>query len=92
MGLFLLRFWPVFIPIIIYIIWLYRVGRKATIDGKPIMRFRDGPWYQAVLASLLIGIGCLLVLGVSVEGGKGEYVPPHMKNGEMIPGRVGGNQ
>ena len=88
MGLFLLRFWPVFIPFVVYLLWFYRVGRKATIDGKPALRFRDGPWYWCVLASLLIGIVCMLLLGSSVEGGKGAYVPPHMKDGQMIPGQV----
>ena len=88
MGLFLMRFWPVLIPFVVYIIWLRRVGSKATIDGKPVLRFRDGPWYWVVLSSLLIGIGCLLLLGSSEENQKGDYVPPHMKDGKMVPGSV----
>ena len=90
MGLFLLRFWPVLVPIMVYWLWLYKVGKKATIEGRPVLRFRDGPWYWAVLASLLTGIGCLLVLGVSVESHTGDYVPPHMQGGKLVPGHVEG--
>ena len=88
MGLFLLRFWPVLLPLIVYMIWLHVVGRKATIDGKPVLRFRDGPWYWVVLSSLLIGIGCLMLLGSSVQDVKGHYTPPHLEHGQMIPGAV----
>jgi len=89
LRLFLFRFWPVFIPLIVYWLWLGYVGKKATIDGKPAMRFRDGPWYWAVLASLLIAVGCFMLLGEeAAQGGKGNYVPPHMENGTLVPGQV----
>jgi hypothetical protein len=92
MGLFLLRFWPVLIPLLIYLFWLTHVGWKAKKAGNTPPHFRDGPWYWVVLASLLIGIGCLVVLGASAEGTKGPYVPPHMKDGQLIPGQVGSGQ
>ena len=88
MGLFLMRFWPVLIPLMVYFLWLYYVGRKATIEGRPILRFRDGPWYWLVLSTLLVGIGCMVLLGTSVEGHKGMYVPPHMQDGKLVPGQV----
>ena len=88
MGLFLFRFWPVLIPLIVYWLWLYKIGRKATINGQPILRFRDGPWYWMVIASLAIGIGCFIIWGSSIEGSKGTYVPPHIENGVMVPGHV----
>ncbi len=70
-----------------YWLWLKKVGRKATIEGQPVLRFRDGPWYWAVLASLLTGVGCFIVLGsASIEGHKGEYTPPHIENGQLVPG------
>lgn len=88
MRLFLFRFWPVLIPLIIYWVWLKRVGRKATIEGKPVLRFRDGPWYWAVLSSLLIAVGIFVMLGSELHEGRGTYVPAHMENGKLIPPQV----
>jgi hypothetical protein len=88
MGLFLFRFWPVLIPLIIYWVWLKMVGRKATIAGRPVVRFRDGPWYWAVLCSLLIGIGIFIVLGTSIHEERGSYLPAHMENGHIVPPQV----
>jgi len=82
------RFWPVWIPLIIYGLWLYAVRRKAEKAGKPKPLFRDGPWYWAVLASLLIAAGCFIFLGTSIEPRKGDYVPPHMEQGRLIPGHI----
>jgi uncharacterized membrane protein len=89
MSLFLFRFWPVLLPFLIYILWFYTVGCKVTIDGKPVMRFRDGPWYWIVLSSLVIGIACMIYFGATTEGQKGDYVPPHMENGVLVPGHIG---
>lgn len=88
MLLFVMRFWPVLIPLLIYWLWWLRVGKRATIEGKPVLRFRDGPWYWAVLASLLTGIGCFIFLGLEIEPVKGAYAPPHIENGKVVPGSV----
>lgn len=88
MGLFFFRFWPAFIPLLAYWLWLSMVGRKATIEGRPVLRFRDGPWYWAVLASLLAALACFAYLGLSLPGSKGTYTPPHSENGSIVPGHV----
>lgn len=88
MGLFLFRFWPVFIPLIIYWIWHIRAKKRAAKDGKPIPHFRDGPWYWAVLASLLTAIGCFIYIATLAGHDKGTYVPPHVEDGKLIPGHV----
>lgn len=63
MTFLLLRFWPALLPMLVYWLWLKRIGRKATIEGKPTLQFRDGPWYWAVIASLLTAMGCFIFLG-----------------------------
>lgn len=89
MGLFLLRFWPVLIPLLVYWLWLKFVGRKATIEGRPVMRFRDGPWFWAVLASLLVAMACFVfVAEEATVGTTGDYVPPHMEGKTLVPGQV----
>ena len=87
--LFLFRFWPVLMPLFAYWLWWRNVGRKATIEGKPVIRFRDGPWYWAVLSSLLVAVGCFVFLSEeSTKGTKGTYIPAHMENGVLVPGQV----
>lgn len=88
MGLFLFRFWPVLIPLLVYIIWLQVVGRKAVKEGRAKPLFREGPWYWVVIATLAMAMLCFVVLGISIDGSKGVYVPPHMENGVMVPGTV----
>jgi hypothetical protein len=89
LRLLLFRFWPVFIPLVAYWLWWRFVGSKATIEGKPAMRFRDGPWYWAVLSSLLLAVVCFIFLGgEAVQGTTGDYIPPHMENGQVVPGQV----
>lgn len=88
MGLFILRFWPVLIPLVVYVLWIMRVRRRAAANGEPVPRFRDGPWYWAVLASLGVALLCFLWIGASQEAGRGSYVPPHMENGVLMPGKI----
>lgn len=89
LRLFLFRFWPVLIPLIGYWLWWRMVGCKATIDGQPVRNFRDGPWYWAVLASLLVAVGCFALLGEeATQGTTGTYIPPHMENGTVVPGQI----
>ncbi len=76
MALFILRFWPALIPLIVYLVWHYYACRKAGKEGTPLPRFRDGPWYTAVITSLLIAAACLVYAGLTAEGEKEPYTPP----------------
>jgi hypothetical protein len=88
MGLFLFRFWPVLIPLLVYWLWLVIVGKRAVKAGKTPPRFVDGPWYWMVFSSLVIGIACFIWLGSDPESEKGVYEPPHLENGVIVPGQV----
>ena len=88
LRLLIFRFWPVLIPLAIYVVWFYAVGRKTTIDGMPVKHFRDGPWYRITLASLLIAVLCFILWGSFEENRTGHYIPPHTENGTIIPGHV----
>ena len=88
MALFILRFWPVFIPLLVYIIWMIRVRKVARKVGDPLPDFRDGPWFWALIATLCVAVIMFISLGLSKESVTGEYVPPHVEDGKMIPGKV----
>jgi hypothetical protein len=88
MSLFLFRFWPVLIPFLWYLVWFMVVSRRAIKLGKEPPHFRNGPWYRIVLSSLLIAMGCFLVMYLAIAPQKGEYIPPHMENGVLVPSKV----
>lgn len=88
MGLFLLRFWPVLIPLVVYIVWMIRVRNHARRAGEKPPHFGEGPWFWAIVVSLGIGVVMFVVLGLSHEGNQGAYVPPHMEGGRIVPGEV----
>jgi len=87
--LILFRFWPAFLPLIIYIVWHRIAVRRARKLSQPVPHFRDGPIYWMVISSLLIAALCFAVMGFELETQKGEYTPPTMQNGKIIPGHVG---
>ena len=90
MGLFLFRFWPVLIPLLVYMLWLKTVRYKAVKAGRPKPLFREGPWYWLVIATFGVAFSCFIFLGASIDNVKGIYVPPHMDNGVMVPGSIEG--
>lgn len=88
MGLFLFRFWPALIPLLLYVLWFFLVRRKAVMSGRVPPRFGDGPIYWVLISTLLIAALCLAALGVSQQAVKGEYIPPHMDHGRLMPSQV----
>ena len=88
LKLLLIRFWPVFIPVIIYLLWQLLRRRKAKQQEEAIPRWLEGPWAYAVATSLLIGIGCFLWFGLMQEHRTGSYQPTYYKGGQLIRGGV----
>ncbi len=90
MALFLFRFYPVLLPLIIYLLWLYFVRRRARKKGDLLPQFRDGSIFWLLMSSLLIAVLCFLFLAFSVDRdvNKGSYQPPHMEDKKLIPAQV----
>lgn len=86
MSILFLRLWPAFIPLLLYVIWLWRRryhSRKADLVQP---RFFDGPWLITLISSLVIGIVCLLWLGLqpSKPNPQGGYQPKMFRDGKLI--------
>jgi len=88
MTLFLFRFYPVLLPLILYLLWLYAVRRRARKKGEPLPSFRDGPVFWLLISTLFIAFLCVAFLATSIEGTKGKYQPPHMEGDKLVPSRV----
>lgn len=88
MSLILFRFWPALLPLIIYIIWHRLAVKRALKEGTPPPHFRDKPLYWAVISSLCVAALCFVFMGLTHEAVQGNYVPPMVKDGKIIPGHV----
>lgn len=82
------RLWPALLPLIAYWLWHRMAVRRALKAGSPVPKFRDGPIYWVILSSLLIAVVCFLWFGAQLEEQKGEYIPPQLKDGALVPGHV----
>lgn len=81
----LISFWPVLLPLLAYGVWMWRTTRNT--GARP--RLHEGPWMWTLIAMIAIGIVLFLVLGLSSTPSDDHYVPPHLENGTLVPGRVG---
>lgn len=91
LRLLVTRFWPVLLPIFLYLLWLVLARRKARKNGADVPSFFDGPWLMAVVASLLILIVAFVMLGAAASSDhvtEGTYVPAKLVDGKIIPAHI----
>lgn len=81
------RFWPVLLPLVLYLAWLAFARRKAGKEGTEKPGFFDGPWLWPTVATMVLAIASMLYLGLSMEAVDGTYIPAHQVDGKVVPGR-----
>tara|TARA_B100000989_G_scaffold143792_1_gene107149 strand:+ start:1410 stop:1685 length:276 start_codon:yes stop_codon:yes gene_type:complete len=87
--LLILRLWPAFIPILLYVLWLSYKRRRANKAGEEKPGWGDGPLISTLLVSLLLAIGSFLLLGLlQPDNRSGTYRPADMYNGSLVPGDI----
>lgn len=82
----LAEFWPVFLPLAMYMGWMMGRQQKAKRRQETVPALHEGPWIWAVLTTVLLMIGCFLWLGLS---GKADTTPleqAHFRDGKLVPG------
>ncbi len=84
----LIELWPMLLPLLAYWLWHMRRARAARGRDEIAPQLREGPWLWAVLASAAIAFVLLFGLGLSADSDKGPYIPPHLENGKIAPGKV----
>lgn len=81
---------PLVAPTILYLLWVKLRERKeeAIAEGQPVPEWQKLPWpWLAGVGAVLTAI-TLLFTGLQADlDTKGKYIPPHMENGELVPGR-----
>ncbi len=72
------------VPFLLYAVWLLvRLENPLAVDR----------WTRRVLVPLsLAGLGCVLaglvIIGVTAPRYEGGYVPAHLQDGRIVPGRM----
>ena len=89
MKLFFTKILPLLLPIAIYVGWLIYARKRAKALGGANPKARDAPWSIMLLSGLAVMILAMVILGLwSGEKPGGTYLPPHVEDGEIVPGRV----
>ena len=80
---------PLVLPTILFFVYAWYVAQRARAAGVEEPKELDVPWSWLGFAGILLAAVSLGVnfMGAGDEPG-GVYVPPHMEDGRIVPGRV----
>jgi hypothetical protein len=71
------------LPFALYAAYL-RVSKRESFGLS-----RDHPWTMLFVSGLVLVVASFVVLGFLEDtGSRGTYVPPHVENGQVVPGHV----
>ncbi|HEX9461341.1 MAG TPA: DUF6111 family protein [Alphaproteobacteria bacterium] len=81
---------PILLPALLYALWLAAERRRVEASGAgQHPRWAEAPWLWllalGVFFAAIIAIALALFAGESIEG---VYVPPQIKDGQVVPGHV----
>jgi len=80
---------PILLPALLYALWLAAERRRLEAVGGGRSRWADAPWIW--LLALGVFFAGVIAVAIAVFGGdsiEGQYVPPQIKDGVVIPGHV----
>ena len=80
---------PFLMPAAAYVLWVWYRTRYVAAHGGQAPKLEQGPWPLLLFAGAVLAF---MVLGTTAMlGGDdpiGTYVPPHVENGQVIPGHL----
>jgi hypothetical protein len=77
---------PLLLPFLVYGTWMYMVRRKRDETGG---LWDDAPWTWLLIGGFVLMIASLFAVGMlSGDDPDGTYVPPHVVDGTIVPGRM----
>ncbi|WP_420549010.1 hypothetical protein [Curvivirga sp.] len=81
---------PLIAPTLIYffLVRLRAKWKKEDETAEHIPAYHAWPWFRLIGFGGVLLILTFLVFGFpNYDGFHGKYVPPHMENGELVPGQ-----
>jgi len=91
MGRILLQVvFPILLPTLLYALWLAAERRRVETAGSGgRSRWAEAPWvWLLALGVFFAGIIAVAFAFFGGESIEGQYVPPQIKDGAIIPGHV----
>jgi hypothetical protein len=80
---------PFLMPAAIYVLWVWYRTRYVAAHGGEAPKLEQGPWPLLLFAGAVLAF---VVLGTTAmlrgDDPTGTYVPPHVENGQVIPGHL----
>lgn len=79
---------PLLLPTALFFAYAWYVARRARRRGEEVREI-DAPWSWLIVTG--VGLAVLSVVATYVNDGAapgGHYVPAHMENGTLVPGRT----
>lgn len=81
---------PLVLPTALYLLWLSAERRRREKLGSgETLAWADAPWIWLGAIGLLLAT--LVAVALALIGGEptaGQYVPPHVIDGKIVPGHV----
>ena len=75
---------PLLAPTAIYFLWFFAFGRKPAAGSSSRL-----PWAWLAVAGVAAAALVLFTVGVDTGNGpNGQYVPPHVQGGTVVPGQI----
>lgn len=74
---------PLATPVALYALWAHIDARRK---GKGMPNWEEGHWFWVILLGGCLSIATVVWFGSHGENAKGEYVPAHVENGQVVPG------
>ena len=85
---FFFYFWPVLIPITLYVLW-FLWARHEVEEGQDPLKWTEGPWLITLVATFLIALLCFIPIIRHKVVFKGDsYVPARYEDGKLVPGKI----
>ena len=86
LSLIITKFWPVLIPLVLYIIWLLYKKKKTKGAGTPIVE--DKVFNYVIVAMIIILLTGFAFIVLNIKKEDKTYVPMRYEDNKLIPGEV----
>jgi len=77
---------PLLLPTALYILWALSTNRFRFVGA--LASWERLPWIWLGLAGVVMAGAVLLTMVESGDSPEGTYIPPHLENGEIVPGHA----
>jgi nicotinamide riboside transporter PnuC len=83
------RLWPALLPLLLYSLWHWQRSKKHLREGKEKPSFMAGWGWWSCVASMVLMMLILLVMGIAAPQRDHQgYEPAHLENGKLIKGSL----